>query len=72
MSDAVNLLTGLGPNALLATIVVILWRKLEKSEEQRFADLREATTRMLALTERVHELIDKLPEPDDPRRSRHD
>lgn len=76
MNEAINLLTGLGPNALLAGAVIYLWRELERAREAhatvqaaRLEDARETTTRMLALADRVHELVDTL---DDVRRSRHD
>lgn len=68
MNDAVNLLTGLGPNALLGAAVVYLWRELERAkaahaevQAARLLDAQSNTTKMLELYDRLH---------DDDRRSR--
>lgn len=72
MNEAINLLTGLGPNALLAGAVLYLWRELERERERhatvqaaRLADAQAFTTKALELYDRLHPA-------DDDRRSRHD
>ena len=76
MNELISLLTGLGPTGLLAGATVIVWLEYQKARSAldaeraaRLVDARETTTQMLALAERVHQMLDTL---ESVRASRHD